>query len=867
MSAVTPSKYFEIDRFSHHFVLRNMSPSGQQVAERFARNYIQYGMIKVGRFFKRGPVKVFAAKIARKNEIRFHVGQYNAFKAYLADIGIPEVCYTEQEYGYVEAAPLNCEITDEKTPFDYQVIINEYLQSPFPSWRKFVGIPPGKGKSTANNTLIKIPGGWKKMGDIEVGDYVIARDGSHTMVEGVYPQGKLQLYRITFDDGRSLECCGEHLWKVFYKEWDHPRRWRVVDTHELIRLLKLPTAANKLYIPLCEAEVGGLEVNFPIHPYLLGAILGDGGTTTGSISITKLDKELFENITPLLGDGLKLSRINHKTHHVVCDEGATTNRLVRALKELGLMGKLSYEKFIPEMYLNGNSAQRLQLLQGLMDTDGTANTLETGGAISYNSTSEQLAKDVQYLVRSLGGIASISERNTQYPYKGELKDGRTSYDVNIRYKRPSQLFTLPRKKERTNDNNQYADGLKLRIVSIEPTEIAEATCISVDHPEKLFVAKDFIVTHNTFTACWAASQYNTRIVGFLKPKYLKKWPGDLKELLGMNDKDVITVEGSAELMAVISAAKEGSLTAKAVLVSSRTFQNYINEYEEKGDHILNTGYDCLPQEFCQVIRAGVRIVDEVHEEFHCNFKIDLYTHVEKAISLSATLEADDQFITKMMETAYPPDERCQLVIRDKYVHSYALRYHIVDGPNLRTTEMGSQNYSHMAFEKNFFGNRYGWLLKAYLDLIDYRFAERWVTRMEPGQKCLIYAASIQMCTTITDYLKRKYPEFKIQRYVEKDPYENLMKSDVCVSTIGSAGTGHDIKGLITVLLTQAINAKAANIQGFGRLRKIEGVDVEFEYFTCKDIEKHMEYFMKKEMLLAERAMSCETIDLPYIVGE
>ena len=218
MSAVTPSKYFEIERYSHHFVLRNMSPSGQQVAERFARNYIQYGMIKVGRFFKRGPVKVFAAKIARKNEIRFHVGQYKAFKAYLADLGIPEVCYTEQEYGYVEAAPLNCEITKEKTPFDYQVIINEYLQSPFPSRRKFVGIPPGKGKSVRNSTLIKIPGGWKKMGDIEVGDYVIARDGSHTMVEGVYPQGKLQLYRIIFGDGRSLECCGEHLWKVFYKE-------------------------------------------------------------------------------------------------------------------------------------------------------------------------------------------------------------------------------------------------------------------------------------------------------------------------------------------------------------------------------------------------------------------------------------------------------------------------------------------------------------------------------------------------------------------------------------------------------------------------------------------------------------------------
>lgn len=517
MNVVQPSKYFEIERYSHHFVLKNMSPSGRRVAEKFARNYIQYGMIRVGRFFQRGGVKTFAANIARKNEIRFHVGQWPAWKKYLGDIGIPEVCYTEQEFGFVEAAPLNCEITTDKTPHDYQIEINAYNVSPFPTRRKFVGIPPGKGK--------------------------------------------------------------------------------------------------------------------------------------------------------------------------------------------------------------------------------------------------------------------------------------------------------------------------------------------------------------TFVACWAASQYNKRIVAFLKPKYLKKWPSDLVENLGMSEKDIVVVQGSAMLMDVISRARQGTLTEKAILISNRTFQNYFNLYEEKGDEILDLGYDCLPQEFCQVIRAGLRLIDEVHEEFHCNFKIDLYTHVEWAISLSATLVTEDEFLTKMHDVAYPPEERCKVVVIDKYAYSYALRYHIKDGENLRTTEMGSQNYSHMAFEKNFFNPKYGHLLKAYLELIEYRFQERYLTRCEPGQKCLIYAASIQMCTTIQEYLQRKYPEFSIKRYVENDPYDHLMKADVCVSTVGSAGTGHDIKGLITVILTQAIKATAATIQGFGRLRKIPDVDVEFEYFTCKDVAKHMEYHYSKELLLAERAKDCFTIDLPYVVGE
>lgn len=518
MNAVQPSKYFEIDKFSHHFVVKNMSPSGQAIVEKFARNYIQYGMVKVGRFFKRGPVKVFAAKIARKNQIRFHVGQWKAFQHYLGDTGVPEHGWTVQEYGYVEAAKLDCAITQEKTPRDYQVLINEYNTSPEPSQRKFVGIPPGKGK--------------------------------------------------------------------------------------------------------------------------------------------------------------------------------------------------------------------------------------------------------------------------------------------------------------------------------------------------------------TFVASWFASQLDKRIVAFLKPKYLKKWPSDLEELLGMKaSRDVIVVQGSAMLMEVIRAAKEGTLEAKAVLVSNRTFQNYIDLYEQKGDAILQLGYDCLPEEFCQVIQAGLRIIDEVHEDFHCNFKIDLYTHIEWAISLSATLIADDPFIRKMQEVAYPPEERCKVLVEDKYVKSYAMRYRIKHGDQLRTTEMGSANYSHMAFEKNFFGNRFGWLLQHYLQLIDDRFAERFLTRYEPGQKCLIYAASIQMCTMIKDYLKKKYPDLDVRRYVEDDPYDNLMSATVCVSTIGSAGTGHDIKGLITVILTNAINASAANIQGFGRLRKIEGVDVEFEYFTCEDIAKHMEYHLRKELLLAEKAAECHLITLPYLVGD
>ncbi|BAW19241.1 putative RAD2/SF2 helicase [Ralstonia phage RP12] len=371
----------------------------------------------------------------------------------------------------------------------------------------------------------------------------------------------------------------------------------------------------------------------------------------------------------------------------------------------------------------------------------------------------------------------------------------------------------------------------------------------------------------TYLASWAAAEYNFRIVGFLCPKFLKKWPSDLVENLGLAEEDIISVAGAASLMDVIARAKEGTLTEKAILISNRTYMNYINLYEKHGDEILNMGYDCTPPEFCQVIRAGTRIKDEVHEEFFSMFKIDLYTHIPRAISLSATLEDDDPFTESMYKIAYPVEERCKIVVRAKYITSYALRYHIKKGEELSTTERGSTMYSHIAFEKNFYSKRYSFLMKPYLELINERFEERFLTRFDPGQKCLIYAASIQMCTTIVDFLKSKHPDLDIRRYVAEDPYDNLMNATVCVSTLGSAGTGHDIKGLITVLMTTSLRARKKNIQGPGRLRETPGVDMEFEYFTCMDVPKQVEYHVSKELLLPARMKQCFLVDLPYTVGE
>lgn len=354
--------------------------------------------------------------------------------------------------------------------------------------------PPGTGKSLSLDSDIRIPGGWKKMRDIQVGDVVTARDGSPTTVTGVYPQGVLPAYQVTFKDGRSVVASGDHLWTTYYKDASGGKQWDVRNTDEIRRLLSLKTP--RVYIPLIDSE-DSPDKDLPIDPYTLGILLGDGGISGRNIMFSTADAEVVHHIEKALPENISVKRVPDSYDYRISRKEFNVGRnpYTDALDALGLMGLKSHQKFIPGDYLEGSRAQRIALLQGLMDSDGTA---DKSGSVSFGTTSPMLYNSVMYLVRSLGGIARKSDRQSSYTHNGIIHDGKPSYQVNIRMKDPSICFRLERKKSRVKANNQYSDGLKLEVVSVVPVESREMQCISVDHPEKLFVTNDFIVTHNTF---------------------------------------------------------------------------------------------------------------------------------------------------------------------------------------------------------------------------------------------------------------------------------------------------------------------------------------------------------------------------------
>lgn len=367
----------------------------------------------------------------------------------------------------------------------------------------------------------------------------------------------------------------------------------------------------------------------------------------------------------------------------------------------------------------------------------------------------------------------------------------------------------------------------------------------------------------TMASC---ANFGKRAVVVVKPMYMQKWFEEIVEIYeDVGPEDIMMVKGSGQLMALIQLAKEGRLDAKFIIISNKTMQNWIKDYEELGDYSLETGWGCLPQDFFPVLGAGVRIIDELHQDWHLNFKIDLYTHVERSISLSATLLSEDPFMSKMYELAYPLKDRYAGMALDKYIDAYPVYYRFDKPGKIRTEEYGGRGYSHNAFEKSVMKSVL--TMHNYFRLIENVMEMGYFQHPRAKKTLLIFCSTIEMCTALANHLKDKYPQIDTRRYVGEDDYTDLMEGQIVVSTIGSAGTAIDKPDLTNVILTIAVSSIKSNVQTFGRLRKLDDghSDTQFHYFVCTDIPKHLEYDQAKQLVLAKRARSCRSIHSGHVV--
>ncbi|UYE93454.1 terminase large subunit [Shewanella phage FishSpeaker] len=726
----------------------------------------------------------------------------------------------------------------------------------------------GAGKAQSLTSLLKIPNGWKKMGDIKVGDTVIAKDGSHTKVTGVFPQGVTELYRVTMDDGRVTECNPEHLWDVY--NWgilqssknpgDYEKRWETITTRDIVN--KMNTRKNyKAYIPLCEPE-DSPDHPFIIHPYVMGVLLGDGGLSCGQPTVTKPYQQIFDNIEKLLPDHLKCQWINDSergkqfTFSIIRKERGQGVILKELLEGEGVWGKRSWEKGIPVDYLlKASKQQRLDLLNGLLDTDGC---ISDKGTPSFSSSSKQLSLGVQYLVRSLGGIAKLTTRTPHYTYKGEKKSGRTDYRVFIRYPRPEELFTLTHKKERCRVT-QYSKTLKLGIKSIEKIENAKTQCIMIDHPSHLYVTDDFIVTHNTFMAMSTIIHHQVRTLVIVQPKYIPVWIKAFGEQLDFGLEDILILD-NGNIEELHTSFLNKVIDPGIVVIPMTRIQMYLKKMKE------DSSLPSLDKIFSD-FGFGLRLYDEAHEAFHQIYTSMLFGNVAKTLMLSATMKSDDKFTNNMYNIVIPPDIYLKATEHKQYIETYAYHYRI-DQRRFFIGHKSMGNYSDVMFEKNMMRNKI--TQKFYLDMMYKSFEEYYLSRRKEGTKCIIFFTKTDTVERFKNYLLKKHPDLDVIDFTglitkKKEMKNEYLKHEVVITTPGSCGTGKDIPGLITVLCSHNVSSIQRNDQIIGRLRPTEGkfdpyLPPIFVYFVCDDIPKHREYHDKRKTLFHSKSVLQKNID-------
>lgn len=571
-------------------------------------SYFSQKLVEDNPFIKE-PDKIYVEKILVEKDKSYHIWGKIFSAETIHDFWIPRAAVIKQ---YTEnLVDVDYTKYENRPPLAHQ---KDAIEKLLKNDKFILADDMGLGKAEFVENRVFTPFGRKKIGDLKINDEVIGSDGKPCLVTGVYPQGVKELYRITFNDGSSVLVCKEHLFSVksrcfgdnsinkrnkegivlsveqmlnenLYLEINGSKN-NLNKTYRFKTFYKEIGNNNKWQIPIVK-PIEFTQKELKLNPYLLGLILGDGGITQKGVSFTTEDVEIVNYIKFILPENSQITENkNSKYGYRLTKKTGHTNPIIQILKELDLMGKGSHNKFIPDVYKYSSIDDRLEMLKGLMDTDGTCMKSKKNNdflGIEFSTVSEKLCDDVIEIVHSLGGIARKKSRTTTYTYNGEKKQGKLSYRVNIKLPQGMNPFKLKRKYDLYSTPEKYKVGRYIKNIEFEC--YGEAVCISVNSTDKLYVTENAIVTHNTTSAVIASLESGANRVLIICPASLKiNWE---REIRNYTDKSVYICEG-----------KKFEL-ADYVIVNYDILKNFHDPKDKNGSTILNSKFDLV-------------IIDEAH---------------------------------------------------------------------------------------------------------------------------------------------------------------------------------------------------------------------------------------------------------------
>lgn len=371
------------------------------------------------------------------------------------------------------------------------------------------------GKALALDTPIPTPDGWKEMRDIHPGDYVFGRDGKPVRVIIESEIFNKPMYAVTFEDGEVINASSDHIWTVKTKNsrramnrcikrtaWGYKAKyhinegWYDVTTSELALnyMHKRKDGKGTEYkyrVPMPKPiEYSGKVL--PVHPYVLGVWLGDGTNTDTVVTCADSDKDEMMRLVEACGHTCRWYENKNRAGHFGIDKiekhdnrPGRINPFREKLREIGVFGN----KHIPDIYMFAGYSQRMELLRGLMDTDGHC---AKNGQCEFSQKNESLVDQVRELLASLG--IKSSKREKTIKVNGKIC---TAYSVLFYCDQSNPCFKLERKKARLKKSLAQRMNAK-SIVKVEPINMVESKCIAVDSADHLYIAgKNYTVTHNT----------------------------------------------------------------------------------------------------------------------------------------------------------------------------------------------------------------------------------------------------------------------------------------------------------------------------------------------------------------------------------
>ena len=362
----------------------------------------------------------------------------------------------------------------------------------------------------------------------------------------------------------------------------------------------------------------------------------------------------------------------------------------------------------------------------------------------------------------------------------------------------------------------------------------------------------------------------------LKPMYIQKWINELLELTDLKLEDIMVISGKVEgsdgvtrtanggamFKALLKQAAENRLDCKVVILSNVIYADYLDAYNTQ----MAGGFDyaVTPVELCEKLGVGVRLIDEVHQDFHRNFRFDLFTHVPVTHSMSATLDHDDRFMNERYRIMWPLAVMPPEMEYDAFIECQSLLY-TINKPHLIRCTGFAKSYSHIKFEESILRSKE--MTRNYMAMIIGVLEEVYLQDRQPKQSAIIFCATVTMCTLVQQAIQRKYPDIHVERYVSQDSYEeNFLAPEIVVSTIGSAGTAVDKPNLRETIMTNALNSKQANVQVLGRTRRLKDYPdraPRFHFLSCREIPKHMEYARAKYEKFQGKVAGFRTVQTPY----